>query len=228
MKKFKILNKGKTAEIYIYEDIGAGWFGGISAKSFSEEMKKIKDAEQLNIYINSAGGDVFDGLSIYNQIKRHSGKKHVEIDGIAASIASVIAMAADPGELLMASNAMMMVHNPWGLVMGYADEMRSYADTLDKVRESILTTYASRDGVDEGAISDLMDAETWLDAEQAAEVGLVDTVSEEKQMAAHVDLSKFGYKNVPKELPSAVYTVQPEAKFAIRSKYKEMIQRGFH
>lgn len=229
MKKFRVLNKGKTAEIYIYEEIGAGWFGGISAKSFLDEMKSVKDAEQLNIYINSAGGDVFDGLTIYNQIKRHPGKKHVEIDGIAASIASVIAMAADPGELHMAENAMMMIHNPWGMVMGYADEMRSYAETLDKVRESILSTYATREGVDQGAVSDLMDAETWLNAAEAAELGLVDIVSEEKQMAAHIDLGKFRYKNIPKELPTAVYTVQPdEVKYPARSKYKDMIKRGFN
>ena len=136
-------------------------------------------------------------------------------------------MSADPGELIMAENAMMMVHNPWGMVMGYADEMRSYADTLDKVRESYSDDlYMPATGWMKKQFLISWTPKHGLTPNQAIEFGLVDTVSAEKQMAAHVNLSKFGYKNVPKDLPSAVYTVQPGEKFPIRKQYSDMIKRN--
>ena len=226
MKKFNIINKGEAADIYIYEDIGDDWFGGISAKTFKDELAGVKKAQQLNVFINSAGGNVFDGISIYNQLKRHPANVTVEIDGLAASIASLIAMAGD--EIFMAENAMMMVHKPWGGVFGTAEEMRQYADTLDKVQDTLITTYTNRSSTDEKSIRALMDAETWMNAEEAAELGLIDTITEKKQMAAHVDLTKYNFKNVPKELPSALYTVDPERvkdPFELRKKYKAELLR---
>jgi len=224
-KKFKIVMKGSTAEIYIYEDIGEDWFGGLSAKAFSEEMKKIKNADNLHVYINSPGGNVFDGVSIYNQIKRHNAPVRVEIDGLAASVASLIAMAGD--EIFMAENAMMMIHKPWGGVFGTADEMRQYADTLDKVQDTLLDTYVKRSGQPAAKLKKLLEAETWLNADEALGLNLIDYTTDSKQMAAHVDLSKYHYRNVPKVLPSAVYTVQPDKirePFELRKKYTDEIR----
>ena len=112
MKTFFAKTRKGRGEIYIYEDIGEGWFGGLTAKAFSDTMREIGDVSALDIYINSPGGSVFDGVAIYNQIKRFNGEKIIHIDGIAASIASVIAMAGD--EIRIASNGMMMIHDPWG------------------------------------------------------------------------------------------------------------------
>ena len=110
MNGFEIKCKGTMADILIYEDIGDGWLGGISAKTFADELKKLKNLTQLNVRINSPGGAVFDGLAIYNTLKKHKANVTVSIDGLAASIASVIAMAGD--QITMAENALMMIHDP--------------------------------------------------------------------------------------------------------------------
>jgi len=223
-KKIKILNKNESAEIWLYEDIGSSWFGGVTAKDFAEEMKAIKNAKQITVYINSPGGDVFDGISIYNQIRRHPAEVTVEIDGVAASIASLIAMSGD--RIIMAENATMMIHKPWGGSFGTADEMRKYADTLDMVEDQIADTYTKRTGTAKEVVAQLMADETWMKSDQALQYGFIDEISEPKQMAAYVNLKKYNYKNLPNDLPSAVYTVQPEKKvFPIRTKYEEMIKK---
>lgn len=188
---------GKRGEIYIYEEIGEGWFGGITAKSFSESMKELGNVSALDIYINSPGGSVFDGIAIYNQIKRFSGEKIVHIDGIAASIASVIAMAGD--KVKIAANGMVMIHDPWSIAFGTADEMRKMADSLDKVRDTILDTYVIATEGDRQAISDLMAAETWLSADEAVAQGFADEKTEELTVKAEFSmLAKF--QNTPAPL----------------------------
>lgn len=188
---------GKRGEIYIYEAIGEGWYGGITAKSFSETMKELGDVNALDIYINSPGGSVFDGIAIFNQIRRFNGERIVHIDGIAASIASVIAMAGD--EIRIAGNGMMMIHDPWGMAIGTADEMRKMADSLDKVRGTILETYAAKTGMDRDKISELMTAETWLSADEAIEQGFATAKTDEKTLKAEFPmLDKF--KNTPEPM----------------------------
>lgn len=191
---------GKRGEIFIYEEIGAGWYGGITAKSFSETMKDLGKVSALDIYINSPGGSVFDGIAIYNQIKRFDGEKVVHIDGIAASIASVIAMAGD--KINIAANGMVMIHDPWSVAFGTADEMRKMADSLDKVRDTILDTYIIATGGDRAEISDLMAAETWLSADEAVEKGFATAKTEEKALKAEFAmLAKF--QNAPPTLREA-------------------------
>ena len=193
-KKFEILLKGKTAEIWIYEDIGDTWIGGISAKAFAEELKKVGKVDTLNIYLNSQGGSVMDGLAIYNSLKRHKAHKIVEIDGFALSIAAVVAMAGD--KIRMAKNGAIMIHNPWVVTSGTADELREQADAMDKVGEGLVNTFADRTGLDPLQISEMMDAETWLTATEAQENGFIDEITDEKQMAAWVpefSRDKFGY-----------------------------------
>lgn len=191
---------GKKADIYIYEDIGESWYGGVTAKSFSEELKSIGNVEQLDIYINSPGGNVFDGVAIYNQIVRFDAKKTVHIDGIAASIASIIAMAGD--DINIAENAMVMIHNPWGVAIGSASEMRKAADSLDKVRQTLVDTYIARTGQTAGQIGEWMDAETWMSADEAVTRGFATKKTESKKVKAHFPLlDKFG--KTPETLRSA-------------------------
>lgn len=198
--------KGKRGEIYIYESIGEGWFGGITAKAFADTMKELGKVDALDIYINSPGGNVFDGIAIYNQIKRFDGEKIVCIDGIAASIASVIAMAGD--EIRIADNGMMMIHDPWGLAIGTADEMRKTADSLDKVAGTILDTYVARTKGNRDEIADWMNVETWMNAAEAVERGFADTKTEEKKLEASAFPLLAKFKNTPETLKRSGLTAR--------------------
>lgn len=188
----------KKAELFIYDQIGADYFGeGITAKSVSDALKEFTPGAALDIYINSPGGSVFDGMAIYNQLDRWSGKKTVHIDGLAASIASVIAMVGD--EINIADNGLFMIHSAWGLSMGNAEEMRKYAASLDKVDETILNTYIKRTKGDSKQIDNWMRAETWMNAQEAVDRGFSDKKSGENAMKAEFPmLAKF--KNTPQQL----------------------------
>lgn len=204
----KIINKGnKKAEIIVYEDIGEGWFGGMSAKRFAEEVKALGKVDEINVRINSPGGSVFEGIAMYNTLASHGARIVVDIDGLAASIASVFAMAGN--EIRMAANGFMMIHDPWVMTAGSAAELRKQADLLDSVRGQLLNTYMRRATASEEEISAMMTEETWLTAAEALEVGLIDSVSEDIQIAASAkgfDLSK--YRHVPEKLA----TIKPERK----------------
>lgn len=194
-----VLNKDKKkAEILIYEQIGAGfWEEGIGAKQFAKDLKELGDIDDLDVRINSPGGSVFEGLTIYNLLKQHSAEKTVYIDGLAASIASVIAMSGDI--IVMPENATMMIHNPWSLAIGDADAMRKEADVLDKIKVGIVSAYRDKTGKTDEDLSSLMDAETWMTAAEAVEMGFADEMTKSVKAAAMAfDLSKF--KNVPKAI----------------------------
>ncbi len=213
---FKIENKTpERAEVWIYEEIGEDfWTGdGITAKKFQKELAEIK-ASQIDLHINSPGGLVFDGITIYNLLKQHPANVTTYIDGLAASIASVIALAGD--KVIMAENALFMVHKASGMVMGNSDDMRDFADKLDKVNASIATTYVSKTKKDEKEIDGLMAAETWLTAEEALEAGFVDEVSGEIDMAACAKfvpiMAKAGFKHIPENI--AAKKEKPTAKDA--------------
>lgn len=185
-----------SAEIWIYEQIGEDWWSGegVTAKNFCKELAALK-VTAIDLHINSPGGSVFDGQAIYNALKRHPANVTVYIDGIAASIASVIALAGN--SVVMAANALFMIHNPWGMSQGSADDMRKYADLLDKVRETIVSVYREKCGLDDAAIIAAMDAETWMTAEEAQAFGFVDQIGDELKLAACFDLKQLGFRNVP-------------------------------
>jgi ATP-dependent Clp protease protease subunit len=151
---------------------------------------------ELTVRINSPGGSVFDGVAINNALKRHPASVTVWIDGIAASIASMIAMAGD--EVVMPENAMLMLHDPSGLVAGTAADMRATADALDKMATAMIAAYRDKSDAGDAEIAALMAAETWLSAEEAVELGLADRVEAPLRMAAHFDLSRF--RNPPSQL----------------------------
>jgi ATP-dependent protease ClpP protease subunit len=183
----------KGAEIVIYDEIGAF---GIPAKVFLDELKALGPVAGLTVRINSPGGSVFDGIAIYNALKRHNALITVWIDGIAASIASIIAMAGD--EVVMPENAMLVLHDPSGLVAGTAADMRAMADALDKMKTGMVAAYRDKSGRDDAEIEALMQAETWLSAREAVALGLADRVEQPVRMAAHFDLSRF--RNTPPQL----------------------------
>jgi ATP-dependent Clp protease protease subunit len=192
--------QAKGAEIVIYDEIGAF---GIPAKGFLDELKALGPVAAITVRINSPGGSVFDGVAIYNALKRHDAAVTVWIDGIAASIASVIAMAGD--EVLMPENAMLMLHDPSALVIGTAADMRSMADALDRMKAGMVAAYRDRSGLDDAEIEALMRDETWLSAQEALELGLADRIEQPVRMAAHFDLSRF--RKAPPQL--AALTAKP-------------------
>lgn len=160
-----------VAQIDIFGDIvSEKWFDEeTSATSFRDALKELGDVSTINLSINSGGGSVFDGIAIYNMLKSHKATVNVYIEGLAASIASVIAMAGDT--ITMRSGSMMMVHMPWTLSQGNAEEMRKTADTLEKTGDSIVDIYSERTGISSDDIRNIMNDETWLSAEEAVKQG---------------------------------------------------------
>jgi len=194
---YTIRAQSTGAEVVIYDEIGAY---GVSAKGFLAELAALPDATPLALRLNSPGGSVFDAVAIYNAIKRHSGAVTVWIDGIAASAASYIAMAGD--EVIMPENAFLMIHDPAGVVMGTAIDMRAMAEALDKIKGSLLQGYAAKSGRPQEEIAPLMAAETWLDAKDALDLGFADRIAEPVRIAARFDVGRF--RNAPPELAEAV------------------------
>ena len=169
-----------VARISIHDEIG-GW--GVSAKDFMAELSGLGDGvETIELSIHSPGGSVLDGWAIYNALKAHKAEVHVKIEGLAASMATVVAMAGDTVE--MPANAFFMIHNPWSVVAGDSGEMREAADFLDKLGAGITSAYAAKTGMSEDEVKHLMDNETWLDGQEASEMGFVDFVSDAKEAAA--------------------------------------------
>lgn len=192
------------AEILIYNEIG---YWGITAGDFVSDLAKIK-AKKLNVRINSPGGSVFDGLAIYDALARHSAKVCIHIDGWAASIASVIAMAGD--EICIAETARLMIHKPWSFVMGDAIAMRSEADILDSLEDSITTTYEARTEIDRAQLTEWIGAETWFTGQEAVDAGFCDTMIPAKKKpakpAARMDAGFFAavFKRAPADFLDTV------------------------
>jgi ATP-dependent protease ClpP protease subunit len=179
-------------EIFIFGDIGESWFGeSITAKQFVDELAALDTALPLTIRINSIGGSVIDGLAIYNAIKRHEGEVTVSIEGIAASIAGLIAMAGDTVEI--AENARLMVHAPWGSTAGNAQKLRQYADQLDAWAESMCACYVAKTGKPRDEMLALLKDGTdhWYSADEAMAEGFADTVGPAVKVAASLDISRY-------------------------------------
>ena len=178
-------NKAEVVEISIYDEIGDY---GTSAKQFIEDLKSV-GSKDITIRMNSVGGSVFDGLAIYNVLRSHQGYVKVKIEGLSASIASIIALAGD--DIEMAENGFFMIHNPFGKSMGGADDMRKTADLLDKIKQELINIYANKTQLSEETISSMMDEETWLTSQEAKEMGFIDGITEPIKIAASFDFSKF-------------------------------------
>jgi ATP-dependent Clp endopeptidase proteolytic subunit ClpP len=192
-KWFAMSEKDGAGEIHIYDEIGR-W--GITAMDFLKELKALGDVKSLAIHINSPGGDVFEGQAMYSLLKQHKATKTIYVDGLAASMGSIIAMAGD--KIVMPENAMMMIHNPWTISVGDADDMRKAADTIEKIGHTLAAVYVARTGKSPEDIAKMMNEETWFTAAEAKEHGFADEVVEAVSVEAKFDLSKF--RKVP---PSA-------------------------
>ncbi|MBU9576444.1 head maturation protease, ClpP-related [Burkholderia multivorans] len=168
-------NQPTSIEVLIYDEIGL-W--GISAARFIDEVKAMDDGRaQITIAINSPGGDVFDGFAIHNALLRLGERCTVRIDGLAASAASVIACGGH--QVVMAANAMLMIHNPWTFTYGTAQDLRKTADMMDKARDGILAAYRRKaPAIEDAALIQMLDEETWLNADEALALGLVDLIGE--------------------------------------------------
>lgn len=198
----------KVGELMLYGSISDfSWWGDeVTPKQFKEDLDALGDIDVLKVFINSGGGDAFAGQAIHSMLKRHKAQVNVYVDGLAASIASVIAMAGD--KVIMPRNAMMMIHNPWTWGFGDARAFREIADRLDKIRESLVVVYEGKSGMERERIIELLDAETWMTADEAVEMGFADEIEESKPVAASIadgrlvvngqqfDLSR--YRNPPK------------------------------
>lgn len=176
-------------EIFIYDDIGPEWMGLVGAKSVLAELGKIGKGKPVTVRINSPGGDVVEAQAIYNAFRRHEGTVTVEVDGLAASAASFIAMAGD--KIRIAENAMFMIHRAWSVSVGNAADMRATADVLDKFDGIIADTYAARSKQEREKIDELLAAETWLTAAESVELGLADEIGTPMNVSASIKEGRF-------------------------------------
>ncbi|AHG87327.1 ATP-dependent protease [Bibersteinia trehalosi USDA-ARS-USMARC-190] len=197
-----------TAEISIFDEIG---FWGVTAQQFAKDLKALgNNLKQINLHIHSPGGDVFDGIAIYNLLKNHPANKTVYIDGLAASMASVIAMAGD--EIVMPENAMMMIHKPWGIQGGDADDMRKYADLLDKVESTLIMAYVAKTGKSETDLAEMLKEETWLTGKECVEQGFADKLAEPLVAMACIQSKKLeDYTKMPDKIKNMLFAPQGNA-----------------
>ena len=180
MTKFYALEKSNNGEatIHLYDEVGAF---GAGSKEFLADLAKL-DGQHIHLRINSPGGSVVEGTAIYNSLRRHKGGLTVHIDALAASMASVIAMAGAP--VYIADNALLMIHNPWTISAGDSEQLRKEADLLDKLKSTLVNAYTRKTGMEQDQIAEMMNAETWLDAVEAVALGFADAIEEGVAAAA--------------------------------------------
>lgn len=184
----------KPAVLSIYDEIG---FWGVTAKDFNSQLASVQ-SKQLEVEISSPGGDVYAALAMYNAL-RASGKEVVtKVMGVAASAASLVFMAGD--KRVMPKNTQLMIHNPWTVAMGNASELRDTADALEKIGDSIRATYASRSGLDDAKLNDMLSKDTWINADEALADGFATEVTEEVKAQAKFDMERA-------DLPEAVRAI---------------------
>lgn len=184
--RFKAKATEQAAEVQIYEDVGASWFGGITAKDFSADLKAAGKVKTIDVRIASYGGDVNDGLAIYRMLAEHDARVVVHIDGVAASIASVIAMAGD--EIVIAEAGSVMIHEGWTIAAGHAADLRAVADNLEKTSAQMADIYAKRIGQPVQQVKDWMAATTWFYGQEAVDAGFAESVAENVKAAASASM----------------------------------------
>ena len=168
----------KSAELILYGSIGSDeYWDDISDKAFKQDIENLGDVENITLHINSPGGSVFSAVAIANTLKNHKAKITANIDGLAASAATIITSACDI--VRMPKNALFMVHNPITFAYGNNQDMKKTVEMLDKVKDSIIETYLNKAKTDRETLSELMDNETWMNAETAKEYGFIDEILDE-------------------------------------------------
>ena len=190
-------------ELDVYDIVGGGWFyGGITAQAVRDRLKRSPNAKTIRLRMNSEGGEVFEGVAIYNLLNEHPARVEVTIDALCASIATIIACAGD--EIRMADSAWFMIHNPWVRMGGESKDLRRQADVLDGMAEQFAAIYHARTGLSVEQLREKMDAETWMKASEAKALGFVDVVQPAKKAKAAAQafacMSVDDFSKVPAEL----------------------------
>lgn len=198
--------KSGAAEIFIYDEIGQSWWGEdtVTAKQFVDDLKALGDGvTEITLRVNSPGGDVFDGIAIHNAVKNHKATVTAHVDGIAASAASYIVMAAD--KIVMPANSFMLVHGASGFAMGDSKTVRALADDLDRINTSMTATYVARSGKTTKQIEALMLEDRLMSASEAEDLGLCDEVVTEVKLAANYSL-----RLLPKAAADTIKALMPD------------------
>lgn len=192
----------KKAELYLYGEIGDSTFWGdeVTPSGFAKDLAALGQIDQLDVFINSPGGSVFAGMAIYNILKRHEAKKTVHVDGLAASSASIVAMAGD--RIVVPKSGTIMIHQAWAVGMGNKWSMRALADELDRLDGQLAQIYADRTGNSKDVITAWMESERWMSGDEALADGFCDEVDESKQQIAACLTPEFfaKYKHPPEAL----------------------------
>ena len=202
-KFYNFVNKSDVCEVYLYGDVGA--WDEVNVADFKAQLEGVDSEKPLNIHISSYGGEVNEGLTIASIIKQHKGKTKAIIDSWACSIASIIACSCD--ELEMYPSSMLMIHNALCCAYGNAKELREQADVLDKISNSLKTVYLEKSNgkLDIDKITELMDAESWLSAQECLEYGLCDKIINSQKAVAKLDVGILDkYNNVPKQIKNQI------------------------
>jgi ATP-dependent protease ClpP protease subunit len=224
---FSIQAKAESdeADVLIYDYIG---WGGVTAADFVKALHSIR-AKTLTVRLNTPGGDVFDGLAIYNSLKDHGAEIRVKVDGIAASIGSIIAMGGH--SITMGASSFLMIHNPWALVIGNANDMREMAGTLDKIGGSLAGIYAGRPSVTKEQAQAWMNEETWFTGDEAVTAGLADAVESTTPVQDRASFDLSGYAKAPAALshaaapPGAMPDQESVRRAAVMQKRFALVQR---
>jgi ATP-dependent Clp protease protease subunit len=217
-RKFEIKAEANEATIYLYDmivgdDLTAEWLGGVSPNRFVREINQIT-APVIHLRINCPGGDVFAARVMELAIRQHPSKVIAHIDGYAASAASFLAVACD--EVEIAKGGFFMIHKAWSMCWGNADEMLKMADLLDKIDESLVTTYADETEQNPEQLRDWMGAETWFNADESIEYGFADRLAETEAKASTWDMSMYDKApnaQVPADGPAEPDPIAPDNSF---------------
>jgi ATP-dependent Clp protease protease subunit len=215
----KIVAKDGEATIYVYDAIGS--YYGVEAAPFVREIAALQDVSTIHLRINSPGGDVFDARSMKVALEQHPAKVVAHIDGLAASAASFLMLAAD--EIEIADGAFVMIHEPWSMAMGTSTDMRASADLLDQVGTAIGNDYTAKTGKSADEVQAWMKAETWFSAEEAIANGFADRLAEKKaasNSAAAQIFNLAAYRNAPKALTEPAAPPPFAALAADRQRYE--------
>lgn len=212
------------AEILLYDSIGFDWWtgGGITAESFSKELDKLDaSVKEISVRINSPGGNVFDGITIFNRLKQHKAKIKVRVDGLAASIASIIMLAGD--EVTIGEGAMVMIHKPWTGVQGNSDDLDHTSNLLLEMEEQMLGIYQRRSNLTRENLRNMLREETWFGASKAKEYGFADSIDEDVVAIAASALEKRWLKRPPMNCVNVTKVARAEA-LELSAKIDELLK----
>lgn len=214
---FSAKSSGDSLSLDIMDVIGNDWFGnGVTGQAVSDAIKNAASYKSITLNINSPGGDLFEGVAIHNLLKATGKPVNVNVLGLAASAASLVAMAGDTCTMQLGSQ--MMIHRALAMAAGFSDDMRKMADTLDQVSDSAADLYVARTGLSKDKVLDMMKAETWMSADQAKANGFATAVSKDQAKVSNsFDLSMF--RNVPAELKNEA---EPEVVVEVETPKEEV------